>query len=331
MELVSVIIPIYSAEKYIRKCLDSILTQTYTNWEAILVDDGSPDNSGIICDEYAAKDKRFKVIHQENGGVSVARQTGLDETHGSYVIHCDPDDWIEANMLEVFINKIREKDYDMVIADFYNDSKEGSKYISQNIEEEPFHKTIQAKIVNQQLHGSLCNKLIKRECIKEIKFFPSEISLGEDDLFNVRVLNQNLKIAYLPRAFYHYNVDNSASLCHSKNIRIINSRKLIIGELYKILNPDDFEDFYEMKKNVIMSLFTSKQFKLLQETFPETHKGVIEKGRKYKPLQPLAHFLSIAIKGYPKTAYILYQANIYVIQFLSKFKQILTRNAILYA
>lgn len=81
--IISIIIPVYNTEKYIRRCLDSIIAQTYTNWEAILVDDGSPDNSGKICDEYAAKDKRFEVIHQENGGVSVARQTGFDNTTGA--------------------------------------------------------------------------------------------------------------------------------------------------------------------------------------------------------------------------------------------------------
>ena len=88
--LIGVIVPVYNTEKYIRKCLDSIIAQTYTNWEAILVNDGSTDNSGKICDEYAAKDNRFKVIHQENGGVSVARQTGLDNATGDYIIHCDP-------------------------------------------------------------------------------------------------------------------------------------------------------------------------------------------------------------------------------------------------
>ncbi len=78
MQLISIIVPIYNTEKYLSKCLDSIIAQTYTNWEAILIDDGSPDNCGMICDEYALKDNRFKVIHQSNGGVSVARQTGLD-------------------------------------------------------------------------------------------------------------------------------------------------------------------------------------------------------------------------------------------------------------
>ena len=116
--MVSIIVPIYKAEKYIRQCLDSILAQTYTKWEAILVNDGSPDNSGKICNEYANKDNRFRVIHQQNGGVSVARQTGLDNVTGNYIIHCDPDDWIDPNMLEDLISKAKEENADMVICDF---------------------------------------------------------------------------------------------------------------------------------------------------------------------------------------------------------------------
>ena len=92
---ISIIIPIYKVEKYIRECLDSILNQTFTDWEALLIDDGSPDNSGVICDEYAAKDNRFKVFHKENGGVSSARNLGLEKATGEWVTFIDADDWIE--------------------------------------------------------------------------------------------------------------------------------------------------------------------------------------------------------------------------------------------
>ena len=97
--VVSIIVPVYKVEKYVRQCVDSLLAQTYRNIEVILVDDGSPDNCGAICDEYAAKDCRVKVIHQQNGGVSVARQTGIDHATGEYSIHADPDDWVELTRL----------------------------------------------------------------------------------------------------------------------------------------------------------------------------------------------------------------------------------------
>ena len=93
---ISVIVPVYQAEAYIRRCLDSIVNQTFQDWECILVDDGSKDNSGAICDEYAVKDSRFRVIHQTNRGVSVARQVGLDASKGEYIAFADPDDWVET-------------------------------------------------------------------------------------------------------------------------------------------------------------------------------------------------------------------------------------------
>lgn len=90
---ISIIVPVYQAEKWMRRCLDTIIVQSFVDWECILVDDGSTDDSGAVCDEYAARDNRFKVIHKENGGVSSARQVGLDIARGSYVIHADTDDY----------------------------------------------------------------------------------------------------------------------------------------------------------------------------------------------------------------------------------------------
>ena len=119
MDLVSVIIPVYKVEKYIAECIESILAQTYTNFRLILVDDGTPDNAGKICDEYALKDNRIKVIHKSNGGVASARQMGVDNALGNYTIHADSDDWVEPTMLEELYKKAIEKDADMVICDFY--------------------------------------------------------------------------------------------------------------------------------------------------------------------------------------------------------------------
>lgn len=108
-DLVSVIVPVYNVEKYLARCLDSIINQTYTNLEIILVDDGSKDSSGQICDEYAAKDQRIKVIHKQNGGLSSARNAGLDIASGSYIEFVDSDDWIDKDTvkenLELIINE----------------------------------------------------------------------------------------------------------------------------------------------------------------------------------------------------------------------------------
>ena len=115
--LISVIVPVYKVEKYLHRCVDSILVQTYTNLEIILVDDGSPDRCGAICDEYAAKDSRIRVIHQENGGLSAARNAGLDVCSGEYIAFVDSDDWLDPEMYAVMMAQVREYGCDVVMCD----------------------------------------------------------------------------------------------------------------------------------------------------------------------------------------------------------------------
>ena len=128
---VSVIIPIYKAEAYLKKCLDSLLVQTFKDFELLLIDDGSPDKSGEICDYYVKTDSRIRVFHKENGGVSSARQYGIDNAFGEYTIHVDPDDWVEPNMLEELYAKAKTNDADMLICDYYEDYIDKSIYIKQ--------------------------------------------------------------------------------------------------------------------------------------------------------------------------------------------------------
>jgi glycosyltransferase involved in cell wall biosynthesis len=169
---VSIIVPVYNAEPYIRECLDSLQAQTLKNFEALLVDDGSTDRSGSICDEYAGKDARFKVFHYENGGVSMARQRGLDHASGEFTIHVDPDDWVDKDMLECLVSEARRTGADMVMCDFYEESLQDTRYVSQNPGEDWRAETILRKILFQQLHGSCWNKLLRRVCCNSVKFTP---------------------------------------------------------------------------------------------------------------------------------------------------------------
>ena len=199
----SVIVPVYKAEAYLHRCVDSLLAQTFTNYEVILVDDGSPDRSGEICDEYARKDDRVKVIHQPNGGVSMARQKGLDNARGEYVIHADPDDWVEPDMLEQLYAKAKEEDADMVICDYYTHYSEKMNYVQQKPSALD-HTTVLCELF-QQLHGSCCNKLVRRVCYNKFQIkFPVGVSYCEDLLTNATLLSHDIKVAYLTKAFYHY-------------------------------------------------------------------------------------------------------------------------------
>ncbi len=203
--LISIIIPVYNSEKYLRICLDSIIAQTYANWEAIVVDDGSTDNSLEICREYANKDCRFCIYHKENGGVSSARQYGIDHLSDEsfYSIHVDPDDWVEPQMLESLYIKAIESDADMVICDFYNSFADKDDYIRQDPKSEKPLQVLGALF--QGLHGSLCNKLIKSDSYKKYDIrFPVGLDYCEDFFVNVALLQNIEKVAYLPKAFYHY-------------------------------------------------------------------------------------------------------------------------------
>ena len=206
---VSIIVPVYKAEAYLHRCLDSILAQTFTDWELLLVDDGSPDRSGVICDEYASKDDRIRVFHKENGGVSSARQKGQDEAQGEYTIHADPDDWVEPTMLEELYKKAKADDADMVICDYYMNDGKNQTYITQKPSNLDSNTVL--KELFQQLHGSCCNKLVRRVCYSGKADFPDGINCCEDLIWCVKVLKQNPRISYIHKAYYHYILSSSDS------------------------------------------------------------------------------------------------------------------------
>lgn len=319
-QLISIIIPVYNTEKYLCKCLDSILAQTYTNWEAILVDDGSTDNSGKICDEYVAKDNRFKVIHQKNGGVSVARQTGLDNVTGDYIIHCDPDDWTEPTMFESLISKAIKENADMVICDFVMHNHGITNRSQHRIPETVRAREIQEKIINGEIHGSCWNKLIRKECCKDIQFFPPCISYCEDELFNLRLLCKDIKISYLPEALYHYEQHEGSN--STPSISRIISRIIVLEEFKKMTISSN--DFFNVKKDILIAAFLSKNFKLL-ELYPEIHYKLITSGCRYSIFMPLKSNLSIALNGHPLFAYYMYMLNMFIIKVFNKFKRPYTK------
>lgn len=232
---VSVIIPIYNAKDTIKRTLDSLASQTLSEFEVILVDDGSNDGSSTICDEYANNDNRFKVIHQLNSGVSKARQSGLRISTGEYSIHCDADDWVEPNMLEDLITKAQNDNSDIVIADFYvNNGK--SQTVSKQVPTSLNEKEILLDLMNNRLFGSLCNKLIKTELYfnNNISFFPG-INHCEDLLVCIQLFQLNkIKVSYLPKAYYHY-YSNPNSITHNFTRKTYEMRLKFEKKLQEIL------------------------------------------------------------------------------------------------
>lgn len=215
MPIISVIVPIYKAERTIRKCLNSIITQTFKDFELLLIDDGSPDESGAICDEYALTDNRIRVFHKKNEGVSAARQTGIENAKGKYTIHVDPDDWIDADEFEILYIEAMKSNADMVICDFYEERHNGKTIYRKQRPTSTKHLSV-LKDVFGKIHGSCCNKLISLDCYKRFNIrFPSGINYCEDQYVVASILLHDIKISYVPKAFYHYvQYDDKMSLAH---------------------------------------------------------------------------------------------------------------------
>ena len=297
---VSIIVPVYNVELYLSKCIDSILAQSFTDWECILVDDGSKDSSGKICDEYALKDTRIKVTHQTNKGVSVARQVGIDNASGEYSIHIDPDDWVEPNMLEELYNKAKSDDADMVICDYFKHEDGVQQYINQSPNLlEPIKIIEQMLTTNMypQLYGSCWNKLVRCSCFNSsdnlIRFEPEDLSLGEDLVFNCRLLMSTVhRVSYLNKAFYHYEVRSNSLYSTLKNK---NNNSYLIKILEGIVKDEKIIDAMSLKIKYLQILFDKKEFKEMKDLYPYTQQKIIQK-------YPHS-FLSLALKGFPRFAY----------------------------
>lgn len=203
MPRLSVIVPVYKVEKYIHKCVDSILNQTFTDFELILVDDGSPDKCGEICDEYAKKDARIRVIHKENGGLSDARNFGIDAAKGEIIGFVDSDDIIDASMYGDMIGYMDEHDLDVVCADTYvvrNDKKKFNPRYSKDMIFEG--RNAVKEILDGTLDNAAWNKIYKRSVIGDVRYPKGRIY--EDVATTYKFIFAAKRSGYLRRPFYYY-------------------------------------------------------------------------------------------------------------------------------
>lgn len=250
--LVSIIVPVYNIEKYISKCIESVLSQTFKDWELILVDDGSTDNSGKICDEYALKDNRIKVIHKENEGVTATRDKGVKEAQGEFLFFIDGDDYITDNALELLINKQKENDADLVRGSLCSIKEDGiikCKYIVTN---DIDNINNWYKYINNISGWNIWNNLIRTSIYKNCVRISNEVLIGEDLIASSQLAIQLKSISKCTTITYFY-VQRNSSVMHSiekdqnrtyslyllmlKNLDEINSKykELRLRTLHKIL------------------------------------------------------------------------------------------------
>ena len=239
---ISVLIPVYNVEKYIRRCLDSIKDQTFKDFECILIDDGSPDNCPVICDEYAKIDSRFIVIHQKNAGVSAARNAGLDAAKGEWVCFVDSDDWVELDYLEKLYNEAEKSNADIVGCDLIREEITDSY-----IQEVPLipNKTSCSSILTGEIPGWLWIKLFKKDFLNDnaIRCIDG-LDMCEDTLVSLKAFFYAHRISYVHKALYHYNLYNQGSLTTVLNEKKI-KQIIEINEEYKkfLINAGVYEKY----------------------------------------------------------------------------------------
>ena len=213
--MISIIVPIYKAEVFLPRCIDSVIAQTYTNWELLLVDDGSPDKSGKICEEYSRKDARIKVYHKQNGGVSSARNYGLDKARGEWVSFLDADDYILPSFLDNLINN--NKGFELICSGYmgFGDSKRNGKMpVSRKYDVTSYVRNIFELSSNKKKYlGAISypwGKLLKMDLIKNNKLqFISKMKLSEDTCFMLRYLEYIHNVLVIKGGDYMYYISNA--------------------------------------------------------------------------------------------------------------------------
>ena len=259
--MITVIVPVYNVEKYIERCLDSVLGQTYTNLEIILVDDGSVDSSGIICDNYAEKDTRIKVIHKENGGLSSARNVGLDHATGKYIAFLDSDDCIDCETFQKCIGRLKNTGADICMFShftvnrarciehalpFTKDIYKGEE-IRRLILPKFFGKTSQ----DSEVEGFVCRQIFKKEIIGETRFRSERDYFAEDVVFDLEVYNKidSFCVVNEPLYFYYY-VQTSLSNKYRKDVFQKLERLLLFMESFARENA-----LVDVKKRILATAF----------------------------------------------------------------------------
>ena len=263
---VSIIVPVYNVEKWLKECLESLINQTYSEYEIILIDDGSKDNSGRICDEFAAINQSIQVLHQNNQGVSAARNNGLKYAKGKYVVFVDPDDIIAKEYLEILVNTIENSNSEMAIVNYSSDYE---KFSHRNIQKNRIYNIKAEYILEHILDGKsydsyLWNRIFIRNIISEnCILFNENISIWEDLYFVIEYLRCIKQCVYNDCILYFYRQRYNSAISNSKSIDKLNSKVKVCRDLMKI-NTDRKSLFYSNAVYLYVIYLTEYGFSLLK-------------------------------------------------------------------
>lgn len=256
MAEVSVIVPVYKAEKYLRRCVDSILAQTFTDFELILVDDGSPDNCGTICDEYYAKDSRVTVIHKANGGVSSARNVGLDAASGKYIMFCDSDDFVSPDWCNTLFCAIQQYPAMFLCHDVERVECVCNSVASSLSSTAPY--MVQASFLDLYKRGISAytfNKIFDSEILRSSNLrFNENVHLGEDAIFCAQYCQRCKGCVYIDQPLYYY-VQNPDSAMHRYYGNLFELHLPLFSARLLLLKPDELPEYCDIWLYQFLNLF----------------------------------------------------------------------------
>lgn len=277
MEVVSIIIPVYNVKDYLHRCLDSILNQTYSALEVIVIDDGSTDGSGKICDYYAAKDKRIFVLHKENEGVSKARNVGLEKMTGKYFCFVDSDDYIELDMIAVLVESIISSEFDIATVSSYKGRSSIAKAIKKYTKQEAMKMFLLGNSLRQEVWG----KLFRTKVFFDLRFVEGK-AVAEDKYYLFQSLIRANSICVKDVELYHYEtrVGSVTSIFSRKYEASFYFSKLIMDigqtEMPELTRYFKF-NYYDTHCNILYKLYSSNCSEdLFKETILKCYKVIKE-------------------------------------------------------
>lgn len=249
--MISVIVPIYKVEKELDRCIKSLVNQTYSDLEIILVDDGSPDNCPKICDQWAKKDSRINVIHKKNGGLSDARNAGYMAAKGSYISFIDSDDWIHYDFFKIMMNEMNKNDVDIVECDVIKTSSYMEDSVSNSVSMQIYdsQKALELLINDNTFHQHVWNKLYKKDVIGNILFAVGK--LNEDEFWTYQIFGASKKISKIDVPMYYYYQRETSIMGQNYSLRRLDAleakfeRQLYMSNHYPSLFKLAITNFYE--------------------------------------------------------------------------------------
>ena len=257
-ELISIIVPIYNTEKYLHECLDSIINQTYANFEVLLVNDGSTDSSGIICQEYVERDSRFRYFEKDNGGVASARNLGLEHSEGTYITFIDSDDWVEQNYLDVLYTALKENDTDVAISTYKRFAQDGVFYLRSYSREDDEFLNLGTRSRDSFLeilprlgeldHSfySISSKLIKRKIIGNL-LFDAQVSYAEDLNFFFHLYLGVESVVYVRDYTYIYRTHDASTSQNVNELKALQELE-IYKSMFQQIDRMGLPTFYYFKR-----------------------------------------------------------------------------------